>query len=105
MKAKFLTLLKYLFFLVLGGFFVWLSVRNLDHENWVQIKDAVARGRKWVIFPVILFFIDSALQPGSSLEIADGADGLPRPRSGCGPRDDRFHVRSGTGRRPGSEVL
>lgn len=57
MKAKFLTVLKYLFFLVLGGFFVWLSVRNLDQENWEQIKQAVARGRKWVIFPVIFFLL------------------------------------------------
>src|SRR6185503_17948230 len=55
MKAKFLTILKYLFLLGLGGFFVWLSVRNLDAEKWEQIKGAVARGRKWVIIPVILF--------------------------------------------------
>lgn len=57
MKAKFLTILKYLFFLALGGFFVWLSVRNIDHEKWEQIKGAVARGRKWVIIPVILFLV------------------------------------------------
>ena len=57
MKAKFLTILKYLFFLVLGGFFVWLSVRNLDADKWEQIKGAVARGRKWVIIPVILFLL------------------------------------------------
>lgn len=53
MKAKFLTILKYLFFVALGFFFVWLSVRNLDAEKWEQIKGAVARGRKWVILPVI----------------------------------------------------
>ena len=57
MKAKFLTILKYLFFLALGGFFVWLSVRNIDYEKWEQIKGAVARGRKWVILPVILFLL------------------------------------------------
>lgn len=55
MKAKFLTILKYLFFVALGGFFVWLSVRNIDADKWEQIKGAVARGRKWVILPVILF--------------------------------------------------
>lgn len=59
MKAKLLTLLKYLFFLLLGGFFVWLSVRNLNSENWEQIKHAVARGRKWIIIPVILFLLIS----------------------------------------------
>jgi uncharacterized membrane protein YbhN (UPF0104 family) len=57
MKAKFLTVLKYLFFIALGGFFVWLSVRHLTYEKWEQIKDAVARGRKWVILPVILFLL------------------------------------------------
>jgi len=57
MKAKLFTILKYLFFLVLGAFFVWLSVRNLDAAKWEQIKGAVARGRKWVIFPVILFLL------------------------------------------------
>lgn len=57
MKIKLLTLAKYFFFLVLGVFFVWLSVRNINHENWLQIKHAVARGRKWVIFPVILVLL------------------------------------------------
>ena len=59
MKAKFLIILKYLFFVALGGFFVWLSVRNIDAEKWEQIKGAVARGRKWVIFPVIIFLLVS----------------------------------------------
>jgi len=57
MKTKFLTVLKYLFFIALGGFFVWLSVKNVDHEKWEQIKGAVARGRKWVILPVIAFLL------------------------------------------------
>src|SRR6187402_989207 len=57
MKTKFLNGLKYLFFIALGGFFVWLSVRHLTPEKWEDIKNAVARGRKWVIFPVILFLL------------------------------------------------
>src|SRR6187401_3365589 len=57
MKAKFLSVLKYLFFIALGGFFVWLSVRHLTYDKWEQIKHAVARGRKWVILPVILFLL------------------------------------------------
>jgi glycosyltransferase 2 family protein len=57
MKANFVTILKYLFFLSLGAFFVWLSVRNIDYEKWEQIKGAVARGRKWIIVPVILFLV------------------------------------------------
>jgi uncharacterized membrane protein YbhN (UPF0104 family) len=57
MKATLVSVLKYLFFIVLGAFFVWLSVRNVDYEKWQQIKDAVARGRKWVIIPVIAFLL------------------------------------------------
>jgi hypothetical protein len=57
MKARLLTILKYAFFLLLGVFFVWLSVKEIDHNEWEQIKEAVARGRKWVILPVILFLM------------------------------------------------
>ena len=57
MKTKLLTILKYLFFIALGGFFVWLSVRHLTPEKWEDIKNAVARGRKWVIFPVIILLL------------------------------------------------
>ena len=57
MKTRLLTILKYLFFIALGGFFVWLSVRHLTPEKWEDIKNAVARGRKWVIFPVIIFLL------------------------------------------------
>src|SRR5574339_459952 len=57
MKTKLLTVLKYLFFIALGGFFVWLSVRHLTHDKWEDIKNAVARGRKWVILPVIVFLL------------------------------------------------
>jgi len=57
MKNKLLPFFKYFFFLLLGVFFVWLSVRNINHENWEQIKGAVARGRKWIILPVILLLL------------------------------------------------
>ncbi len=57
MKINFLTIAKYIFFLALGVFFVWLSVRNISHDDWLQIKGAVARGRKWVIIPVILILL------------------------------------------------
>lgn len=54
MKINFPSLIKYLFFLALGIFFVWLSVKDLNHDRWLKIKDAVAHGRKWVIAPVII---------------------------------------------------
>lgn len=57
MKINFPAFLKYLFFFILGIFFVWLSVKNINYENWEQIKDAVANGRKWVIIPVIFMLL------------------------------------------------
>lgn len=58
MKINFKSFLKYLFFLGLGIFFVWLSVKDINKKNWEDIKYAIAHGRKWVIIPVIvmLFF-------------------------------------------------
>jgi len=49
MKINFPSLIKYFFFLALGVFFVWLSVKGINHEKWLQIKAAVTQGRKWVI--------------------------------------------------------
>jgi len=46
-----------LFFLALGLFFVWLSVKNLNKGHWLQIKSAIEDGRKWVIAPVIIMLL------------------------------------------------
>lgn len=53
MKKSLLTILQYLFFFGLGIFFAWLSVKNIDHAQWLQIKDAIHRARHWLIVPVI----------------------------------------------------
>lgn len=55
MKKNFLTILQYLFFLGLGVFFVWLTVKDIHHTQWLQIKDALARARHWLIIPALLF--------------------------------------------------
>jgi len=57
MKFTLLTILKYLFFLLLGVFFVWLSIKNINHDNWLQIKHALNRGRKWILIPVFVFLL------------------------------------------------
>lgn len=58
MKKPILTILQYLFFLGIGIFFVWLSVKNINHEQWLQIKDAIGRAKQWLIFPaLILLFL------------------------------------------------
>jgi uncharacterized protein (TIRG00374 family) len=57
MKKPFVTILQYLFFLGLGILFVWLSVRKIENEQWVQIKSAVQRAKAWLIVPVIVMLV------------------------------------------------
>lgn len=53
MKKSIVTIIQYLFFVCLGLFFVWLSVKDIDYAQWVLIKDAVSRARHWIVVPVI----------------------------------------------------
>jgi glycosyltransferase 2 family protein len=53
MRKYFFTILQYFFFLGLGIFFVWLSVKNITHEHWLQIKFAVKQARHWIVVPVL----------------------------------------------------
>jgi hypothetical protein len=53
MKKSIFTILQYIFFLGLGILFVWLSVKKINHTQWLQIKDALHRAKHWLIFPVI----------------------------------------------------
>jgi uncharacterized protein (TIRG00374 family) len=39
------------FFSWLGILFVWLSVRKIEQEQWLQIKAAMQRARVWLILP------------------------------------------------------
>lgn len=57
MKKSFFTILQYLFFIGLGLFFVWLSIKDINQEQWLQIKDAIRRARHWVVIPVILMLL------------------------------------------------
>jgi uncharacterized protein (TIRG00374 family) len=57
MKKSIFTILQYSFFLGLGILFVWLSVRKIDHSQWLQIKDALQRARHWLIFPVFVLLL------------------------------------------------
>jgi uncharacterized protein (TIRG00374 family) len=59
MKKRLVTILQYLFFLGLGVFFVWLSVKDIHHAQWLQIKDALARARHWLIIPALLLLLIS----------------------------------------------
>jgi uncharacterized protein (TIRG00374 family) len=52
MKKNFLSVLQYVFFAGLAVFFVWLSVRGMDHEKWEQLKRALDRAHYWLLIPV-----------------------------------------------------
>lgn len=54
MKKPIITILQYLFFLGLGILFVWLSVREINGQQWLQIKASLQRARLWLIIPVCL---------------------------------------------------
>jgi hypothetical protein len=57
MKKRVLTIFQYLFFLGLGLFFVWLSVKDIGPSDWESIKSAVGRARKWLILPAFLLLV------------------------------------------------
>lgn len=57
MKKKIVTALQYLFFLGLGLFFVWLSVRNISAADWQQIVDSVKAARHWLVIPVTIMLL------------------------------------------------
>jgi len=52
MKKTFFTGLQYIFFAALAVFFVWLSVRGMDHEKWEQLKKAMDQAHYWLLIPV-----------------------------------------------------
>lgn len=57
MSKQFRTIFQYLFFLGLGVFFAWLSLKNLDREKVTQIELSLRNAKHWLIIPVfaILF--------------------------------------------------
>jgi uncharacterized protein (TIRG00374 family) len=59
MSNRFKIIIQYIFFLGLGLFFAWLSLKNLDKNNLQQIKDALSRARQWLIVPVFLMLVFS----------------------------------------------
>jgi uncharacterized protein (TIRG00374 family) len=59
MKKSILTILQYLFFLGIGVLFVWLSVKDIHQAQWIQIKEALARARHWLILPAFAFLFIS----------------------------------------------
>jgi glycosyltransferase 2 family protein len=52
MKKTFIAALQYVFFAALAVFFVWLSVRGMDHDKWEQLKKAMDHAHYWLLIPV-----------------------------------------------------
>jgi uncharacterized membrane protein YbhN (UPF0104 family) len=57
MNKRFAKILQYFLFLGLGLFFAWLSLKNLDHENIIQVKHSLKQAKKWLFLPVFLILI------------------------------------------------
>lgn len=54
MNKRLLTILQYLFFLGLGIFLVWWSIRDLGADDKSQIKLALQKARYWLVIPVFI---------------------------------------------------
>ena len=58
MNKRLRTIIQYVFFVGLGLFFAWLSLKNLNKEKLTQIKESIRNAEYWLIIPVfgILIF-------------------------------------------------
>ena len=54
MKKPILSILQYLFFFGLGVLFVWLTVKDINREQWQHIKTSIQQARHWLIIPAFL---------------------------------------------------
>ena len=50
-------MLQYLFFLGLGAFLVWWSVKDIDNEKMTEIKQALKNARLYLIAPVFIILL------------------------------------------------
>ncbi|HEY4205750.1 MAG TPA: lysylphosphatidylglycerol synthase transmembrane domain-containing protein [Puia sp.] len=53
MKKKLLAILQYMFFAALAAFFVWLSLKDMNKDNWEKLKDSLHRANYWLLVPVL----------------------------------------------------
>lgn len=59
MKKPIVTILQYLFFLGLGILFVWLTIKDINQQQWQHIKDSIRQARHWLILPAFLLLFIS----------------------------------------------
>jgi len=61
MKKSLKAIIQYIVFLGIGLFFVWLSLRDLNHDQWQKTKEAIGSSRQWLFFPVTAMLLLSHL--------------------------------------------
>jgi uncharacterized protein (TIRG00374 family) len=59
MNKRLRTILQYIFFLGLGIFLVWWSVKDLTSEDQSEIRQALKTARYWLIIPVFIILFGS----------------------------------------------
>lgn len=57
MRKSLSTIFQYIFFISLGFFFVWLSIKDINQAQWLQIKDSISRARHWIVVPVVIMLL------------------------------------------------
>ncbi len=61
MKKQLLSIAKYVFFLGLGIFLVWWSLRQIPADKWDQFKDSLRTANYWLMLPVAIILALSHL--------------------------------------------
>jgi uncharacterized protein (TIRG00374 family) len=61
MNKRLKTILQYIFFLALGIFLVWWSLKDLTADDRSQIRGALRTARYWLIIPVFIILLLSHL--------------------------------------------
>lgn len=59
MKLKPGIILQYIFFLALGLFLVWWSVKDIDAQKWAEIKQSLEGARVFLVIPVFVILLIS----------------------------------------------
>jgi glycosyltransferase 2 family protein len=57
MNKSIRTILKYFFFLGLGILFVWLTIKDINQQQWQHIQLSVKNARHWIIVPVFVMLL------------------------------------------------
>lgn len=59
MRKRLLGILQYVFFLSLGIFIIWWSLRKVDAQGWAEMKTAFLTARYTLLIPVVIALLAS----------------------------------------------